>query len=77
MANKTKAELLKEIEGKNAEIKALKKDIEKLDRYKIYEEGANELAAARNAFVEAGFTKVEAFELVKGVMNNAFGRKVF
>lgn len=77
MANKTKTELMEEIENKNKEIKDLKKEIEKLDRYRVYEDSANEIAAARDAFVKAGFTKAEAFELTKGILNNAFGFKLF
>ena len=63
MAYKTRDELLKEIDEKNQEIKDLKKDIEKLDRYKVYEEGANEIAAVRDAYIAAGFSKTEAFTL--------------
>ena len=70
MANKTKAELLKEIEE-------LKNEVKKLERYQIYEDGANETAAVRDAFVAAGFTKAEAFELTKGILNTAFGRKLY
>lgn len=77
MAYKTREELMKEIETKNKEIKDLKNDIAKLDRFKQYEDSANETAAVRDAFVAAGFTKAEAFELTKGIMNVAFGAKVF
>lgn len=77
MAYKTREELLKEIEEKNKEIKALKKDVEKLDRYKIYEDTATEFAAVRESFINAGFTKAEAFELMKMAINQAAGRKLF
>lgn len=46
--SKTKTELMEEIETKNKEIKDLKKEIEKLDRFKVYEETANEIAAVRD-----------------------------
>lgn len=65
MANKTKAELMEEVKAKNDEIKALKAEIEKLDRYKVYVDTADELAAMRDAFVKAGFTKAEAFSMTK------------
>jgi DNA-binding protein H-NS len=73
MANKTKTELMEEIENKNKEIKDLKKEIEKLDRYRAYEDGANEIAAFRDSLVAAGFTKTEAFELTKIAINSAMG----
>ena len=60
------------IEDKNKEIKDLKKDIEKLDRYKAYETAADETAAMRDAFVNSGFSKTEAFEMVKLMMSAAF-----
>ena len=65
MANKTKNELLEEIEAKNKEIKDLKDEVQKLDRYKEYEKCADEFAAVRDSFVRAGFTKTEAFEMTK------------
>lgn len=72
MAYKTREDLLREIENKNNEIKALKNDIQRLDRYKQYEDAANEMAALRESFVAAGFSKAEAFELVKTTMKSAF-----
>lgn len=61
---KTKAELLEEIA-------ALKKQVEHLDRYKKYEECANEMAAMRDSFVTAGFTRDEAFAMTKVMIENA------
>ena len=71
MANKTKTELMEEIKNKNAEIKGLKKEIEKLDRYKVYEGAANEIAAVRDSFVAAGFSKAEAFALTNSMISAA------
>ncbi len=75
-ATKTKNALLEEIEAKNAEIKDLKKRVEALDRYKVYEDGANELAAVRDAYINAGFTEEQAWELAKmafeGALKKAF-----
>lgn len=59
MANKTKTELLDEIAN-------LKKEVEKLERYKKYDDMADEVAAVRESFVAAGFTRAESFELIKG-----------
>ena len=72
MAYKTREELMKEIEDRNEEIKGLKLELEKCERYKIYETAANEVAAMREAFVNSGFSKAEAFEMVKLMTNNAF-----
>ena len=71
MANKTKAELMDEVKVKNDEIKELKAEIERLDRYKKYEGMANEVAAVRESFVNAGFSKAEAFEMTKFTMQMA------
>lgn len=61
---KTKAELLQDI----AE---LKKEVEKLDRYKKYEEAANEIAAMCESFVTAGFTREEAFKMTTVMIQTA------
>lgn len=71
MAYKTRDELLKEIETKNDEIKGLKEDIKKLERYEVYAEAADELAAARDIYVKAGFTKSEAFDLLLEMIKTA------
>ena len=70
MATKTKAELLEEIKTKNDEIKNLNNEIKKLERYKAYEDMANEIAAMRESFVMQGFSKEEAYDLVKTLMIN-------
>lgn len=67
----TKEMLKNEIEAKNAEIKELKKELEKAERYKQYEEAAGEIAALRDSFVNAGFTKAEANELLKMTLTNS------
>ena len=65
MAAKTKAELLEEIEQKNEEIKVLEKEVKNLEKYKQYEDMANELKAIHSAFVNSGFDDDQAFELLK------------
>lgn len=76
--NKTKTMLLEEIEAKNEEIKALKEEVKRVERYKQYEESANEIAALRDSFINAGFTKTEANNLLivtlTNAMKNQFGR---
>ena len=68
MATKTKTELLEEIETKNAEIQNLKNEVKKLERFKQYEDMTDEIAALRDSFVNSGFTKTEAFEMVKAII---------
>jgi vacuolar-type H+-ATPase subunit I/STV1 len=71
MATKTKAELLEEIKTKNEEIQTLNDKIKKLERFKQYEVMTDEVAVLRDSFVNSGFTKEEAFELVKNIISNA------
>lgn len=68
---KTKAELLEELETKSTEIADLKKELKDLERYKQYEECADEIAAVKNAFVHAGFSNDQAFQLVIEFIRNA------
>ena len=71
MANKTKAELMEEIKNKNDEIAALNEEIKKLDRYKAYQDCADEIAAVRLSFIKSGFSETESFELTKMTMQMA------
>ena len=71
MATKTKTMLLEEIEAKNLEIKLLKEEVKKVEHYKQYEEAAGEMVALRDSFINAGFTKAEANELLKLSLTNA------
>lgn len=68
MANKTKTELLEEIDAKNKEIKDLKVEVEKLERYKKYEDMADDIAAMREAFVNSGFSKSESYDMTKNML---------
>lgn len=74
MVTKTKNELLEEIEQKNGEIKVLKADIEKIEKYRKYDEMADEIKAINDSFVRSGFTEQQAFELTKGALKAAAGR---
>lgn len=56
MEQKTKAQLIEEINN-------LQEKIEKLDRYRQYELAATELHVFYESFVNAGFTKEQAWEL--------------
>lgn len=74
MAVKTKNELLEEIEQKNEEIEVLKADIEKLEKYRKYDEMADEVKAINDSFARSGFTEQQAFELTRGAVTAAAGR---
>ena len=67
----TNLELLQQITEKNSEILKLKNEIEKLEKYKAYENAANELKAVHDCFVNEGFTQKQSFELLKVVMKGA------
>ena len=71
MANKTKAELMEEINFRNKEIEKLNEEIKKLERYKVYQDSADELAAVRLSYIKAGFSEAEAFELTKMMIQMA------
>ena len=60
---KTKTELLNEIA-------ALKKEVENLDKYRQYENIADELAGMRDAFMAKGFTREEAISFIFNAMNS-------
>lgn len=64
-ARKTKAELLEEIS-------ALREEVAKLERYSKYEDSANETHAVMQSFINAGFTREEAFALTKEMIIGAF-----
>lgn len=74
MAAKTKNDLLEEIEQKNQEIEVLKSDIEKLEKYKKYDDMADEVKAINDSFVRSGFTESQAFELTKDLATAAAGK---
>ena len=78
---KTKAEILEELENKNAEIADLKKELNDLERYKQYEESADELAAMKNALVNSGFSNDQAFQLIiefiKGAAQMSTRKSIF
>lgn len=74
MPVKTKNELLEEIEQKNEEIEVLKADIEKLEKYRKYDEMAEEVKAINDSFVRSGFTEQQAFELTRDAVTAAVGR---
>lgn len=64
----TKAELLQVIKEKEADIKSLHAEIDKLEKYKAHREAADETKALHNALMESGFSNEQAFELVQTML---------
>lgn len=68
MKKKTKQELIEELENKHTEILELNLELEKLNKYKKYEDMANELYAIQQCLMDAGFTREEAFIILTSNM---------
>lgn len=64
-----KEDLAKLIAEKERDIESLHKEIDKLERYKKYEDTANESKAILDAFVSAGFERHEAFSLISALIS--------
>ena len=70
---KTKPQLIEELEAAKANVTDLKKQIDNLERYKQYEECADEIKAMHTAFMNSGFTDEQAFDLIKTAMQSVAG----
>ena len=68
---KTKDELMTELEAKETEIKELKEDLKKLEKYKQYEDMAGEIRALNEAFMNSGFSDEQAFAMVNNILTTA------
>lgn len=60
----TKEMLIERLEEVEAERDQLKSEMEKLERYKKYEEVADEMGAMKEAFVNSGFSEDQAFQVI-------------
>ena len=65
---KTKTMLEEELEQKRTEIEDLKKELEneikRSEKYKQFEECADDLKALRDSFINSGFSDKQAFMMV-------------
>lgn len=61
----TKEDLLREIKAANEHIHQMEAQIKNLERYKQYEDMANELRAMHLAFMSSGFSDEQAYDLLK------------
>ena len=68
---KTKAELMEELENVKASKEELEKELKNLEKYKHYDDMAGEVHAIYMSFVNAGFSEVQAYDLLKTMINNA------
>lgn len=64
METKTKQDLQNEIDNNLAVIDDLKSQIRKLEKYKKYDEMADEIFAVKDSFVRAGFSEEQAYNLL-------------
>ena len=69
MSAKTKNELMEEIEKKNEEIRSLEEEAKRLEKYKTYDNSAEELKGLIDSYIRAGFSEEQAFTLVQLVMS--------
>ena len=78
MKEYNKQTLLDIIAEKEADIANLHKEIDKLEKYKSYQDMADELKALHACFMNSGFNEEQAFALIKTLVENTmkttFGR---
>lgn len=60
----TKEDLLKIIKEKERDIASLHAEIDKLEKYRVHQEAADEMKAMHTAFMNSGFSNEQAFQLV-------------
>lgn len=68
MSTKTKNELMEKIEQTKEEIRALKEEAERLEKYKAYDQSAEEIKGIMDSYIRAGFSEEQAFTLVQLTM---------
>ncbi|CUO98378.1 Uncharacterised protein [[Eubacterium] contortum] len=77
METKTKQDLQKEIDNNLAVIDDLKSQISRLEKYKKYEEMADEFFAIKESFVKAGFSEEQAHNLLTVSITACMRPKLF
>ena len=65
MSAKTKNELMEEIKQKNEEIRVLDEEVKRLEKYKTYDQTAEEIKLLMDSYIRAGFSKEQAFTLIQ------------
>ena len=72
---KTKEQLLEELNAAKDNVAEVKKQLEKLEQYKILDDAANDIRVAHMALVNAGFSDEQAFELLKITAQEAMSQR--
>lgn len=70
-AKKTKAQLIEELEAANKSKTDLEQQLKDLEKYKQYQDCADELRALHMSFVNAGFSDEQAFTMMQTMLQNA------
>ena len=70
LMNKTKAMLEEELEQKKNEIEELKKELVKVEKYKQYDDMAGGIKGIFDSFVNAGFNRDQAYEILIILLQN-------
>ena len=60
--------ILKAIEEKRKEIDDLHKELDRLEKYKQYDDTADEFKAMHTSFMNAGFSDDQAFALMQSII---------
>lgn len=76
MAVKSNLAIEEVIENLQKQVAELQEEQKKLEKYKGYKDTADEIAAMRAAFVDAGFSDEEAFTLVSGMVDKVINAAV-
>lgn len=71
---KTKAQLMEELEQKNAEIAELKKELERSDQYDLCVDVGKQLRESIDGLVEGGLTEDQAWQAIMFAAGNAMKR---
>lgn len=72
---KTKAQLMEELEQKNTEIAALKKELERSENYELFVTAGKEMRDAMDGLVAGGLTEEQAFQVLLAGAQLAAGRR--
>ena len=73
---KTKAQLMEELEQKNSEIAALKKELERSENYELFVTAGKEMRDAMDGLVAGGLTEEQAFQFVLAGAQLAARRRI-
>lgn len=73
---KTKAQLMEELEQKNSEIAALKKELERSENYELFVSAGKEMRDAMDGLVAGGLTEDQAFQILLASAQLAAKRKL-